>query len=174
MANIRKSDPLPSTSGRAAPIRTTLMESDRVTVPANIRDSVDWLDKKFPTLDVLYELNEPGRACVLRSTEEVMSALNAAAGESTTDADDLSLIYSRGKFVKDRLDLSAAVLAHLGFGPDAGKEEVFVLVRSGVIEIWSAAFWRLQVTEATRRQRNVKEALRESGSTAADFPPDKD
>jgi hypothetical protein len=86
--------------------------------------------------------------------------------ESARTAEDLRLIYSRGSFIRDRLDLSDPVVPHLGILHEIGREEMvvmFVRAYAGDIEIWSKGFHDEQLALAQERQRDVIESLRRGG-----------
>jgi hypothetical protein len=83
---------------------------------------------------------------------------------STEDMEDLRLIYSRGSFIRDRLDLSDPVVPHLGVLAEVSQEAgatVFVRAADGDIEIWSDAFRGAQVARAIGRQQGVMGSLKD-------------
>ncbi len=139
----------------------SLKRDYRLAVPADVRRAVDWL-KDAPKREVVFELNEAGRVRVLEA-ETALPRILEAAEASPEDRDDLRLIYSRGNFIRDRLDLSDPVVPHLGILADVGQEAgvtVFVRAHEGAVEIWSDAFRAAQLARAIGRQESLMETLR--------------
>jgi len=143
----------------------SLKRDYRLAVPADVRRAVDWL-KDAPKREVVFELNEAGRVRVL-DAETALPRILEAAEASPEDRDDLRLIYSRGNFIRDRLDLSDPVVPHLGILADVGEEAgatAFVRAYAGVVEIWSDAFRASQLARARERQESLMQALKEARS----------
>jgi hypothetical protein len=139
----------------------SLKRDYRLAVPADVRRAVDWL-KDAPKREVVFELNEAGRVRVL-DAETALPRILEAAEASPEDRDDLRLIYSRGNFIRDRLDLSDPVVPHLGILAEVGQEAgatVFVRAHGGAVEIWSDAFRAAQVASARGRQEGLMDALK--------------
>jgi hypothetical protein len=151
--------------GDTGPVPVYLKRDYRLPLPVEVRRAVEWLAKGSEKQDVLFELAEPGRVRVIEEAA-ALPPLQAAMAESAQAAEDLRLIYSRGSFIRDRLDLSDPVVPHLGVTHEIGREETLVLfVRAcaGDIEIWSKAFHDEQLALAQERQRDVMESLRRGG-----------
>lgn len=142
-------------------ISVTLKRDYRLAVPADVRRAVGWL-KDAPKKEVVFELNEAGRVRVLEA-ETALPRILEAADASPEDKEDLRLIYSRGNFIRDRLDLSDPVVPHLGVLADVNAEAgatVFVRAHAGAVEIWSDAFRAVQVARARGRQEGLIDALK--------------
>jgi hypothetical protein len=139
----------------------SLKRDYRLAVPADVRRAVDWL-KDAPKREVVFELNEAGRVRVLEA-ETALPRILEAAEASPEDREDLRLIYSRGNFIRDRLDLSDPVVPHLGILAEVDQEAgatVFVRAYAGAVEIWSDAFRAAQVASARGRQEGLKDELK--------------
>ena len=165
MANWAKSSILDSSPGSTDLMCVSLKRDYRLAVPADVRRAVGWLKEAPARLEVLFELNEAGRVRVLE-LETTLTRLQAAMAASPEDMEDLRLIYSRGSFIRDRLDLSDPVVPHLGVLAEVSQEAgatVFVRAYAGDIEIWSDAFRGAQVARAIGRQQGVIDTLREGG-----------
>ncbi|MDP1556111.1 MAG: hypothetical protein Q8L84_11705 [Hyphomonas sp.] len=162
MANWSKSSILESSPDSTDLMSVSLKRDYRLAVPADVRRAVDWLKEGPAKKDVLFELNEAGRIRVL-DLDTALPHVREAMEASAEDMDDLRLIYSRGSFIRDRLDLSDPVVPHLGLLAEIGLEAgatVFVRAHAGDIEIWSDAFRAAQVARARGRQESLMEALR--------------
>lgn len=160
MPNWSRSSLFDASAGSTDLLSVTLRRDYRLAVPAEVRRAVDWL-KDAPKREVVFELNEAGRVRVL-DAETALPRILEAAETSPEDREDLRLIYSRGNFIRDRLDLSDPVVPHLGILADVGTEAgatVFVRAYAGAVEIWSDAFRAAQVASARIRQEGVIEAL---------------
>lgn len=162
MANWAKSS-LPDSRPDTTDLMSVPLKRDyRLAVPADVRRAVVWLKEGPAKLDVLFELNEPGRVRVLELETALPRILEAMAA-SEEDRDDLRLIYSRGSFIRDRLDLSDPVAPHLGVLAEVSQETgatVFVRAYAGDIEIWSDAFRSAQVAQAIGRQQGVMDSFK--------------
>ncbi len=166
MANWAKSSILDTSPGSTDLMSVTLKRDYRLAVPAEVRRAVSWLKETPAKLDVLFELNEVGRVRVL-DLAAALPRLQEAMAASPEDMEDLRLIYSRGSFIRDRLDLSDPVVPHLGVLAEVGHEAgatVFVRAYAGDIEIWSDAFRAAQVARARDRQESLIASLRTEGS----------
>ena len=166
MANWAKSSILDSSPGSTDLMSVTLKRDYRLAVPAEVRRAIGWLKETPAKLDVLFELNEAGRVRVL-DLAAALPRLQEAMAASPEDMEDLRLIYSRGSFIRDRLDLSDPVVPHLGVLAEVGQEAgatVFVRAYAGDIEIWSDAFRGAQVERARGRQDSLIASLRTEGS----------
>lgn len=142
----------------------SLKRDYRLAVPADVRRAVDWLKEAPAKIEVLFELNEAGRVRVLESGAALPRILDTVAA-SPEDLDDLRLIYSRGSFIRDRLDLSDPVVPHLGVLAEVSQEAgttVFVRAYAGDIEIWSDAFRAAQVARAIARQQDFMSSLKDA------------
>jgi len=162
MANWSRSSLLESSHGSTDLISVSLKRDYRLAVPADVRRAVAWLKEAPAKLEVVFELNEAGRTRVLESGPALPRILEAMAA-SPEDMEDLRLIYSRGSFIRDRLDLSDPVVPHLGVLADVGQEAgaaVFVRAYGGDIEIWSDAFRSAQVARALGRQEGLMVSLK--------------
>ena len=165
MANWAKSSILDTSPGSTDLMSVTLKRDYRLAVPAEVRRAIGWLKETPAKLDVLFELNEAGRVRVL-DLAAALPRLQEAMAASPEDMEDLRLIYSRGSFIRDRLDLSDPVVPHLGVLTEVSQEAgatVFVRAYAGDIEIWSDAFRAAQVARAIGRQQGVIDTLREGG-----------
>ena len=165
MPNWSRSSIFDAGPGSADLMSVSLKRDYRLAVPADVRRAVDWL-KDAPKREVVFELNEAGRVRVLEA-ETTLPRILEAAEASPEDREDLRLIYSRGNFIRDRLDLSDPVVPHLGILADVGEEAgatVFVRAYAGVVEIWSDAFRASQLARARERQESLMEALKEARS----------
>lgn len=166
MANWAKSSILDTSPRSTDLISVSLKRDYRLAVPAEVRRAVGWLKEAPAKLDVLFELNEAGRVRVL-DLETTLPRIQEAMAASDEDRDDLRLIYSRGSFIRDRLDLSDPVVPHLGMLAEVRQEAgatVFVRASDGDIEIWSDAFRAAQVARAIGRQESLIASLRTEGS----------
>jgi hypothetical protein len=163
MANWAKSSILDSSPGSTDLMSVSLKRDYRLAVPADVRRAVGWLKEAPAKLEVLFELNEAGRVRVLE-LETTLPRLQEAMAASPEDMEDLRLIYSRGSFIRDRLDLSDPVVPHLGVLAEVSQEagaSVFVRAADGDIEIWSDAFRGAQVARAIGRQQGVMGSLKD-------------
>lgn len=163
MANWAKSSILDSSPGSTDLMCVSLKRDYRLAVPADVRRAVGWLKEAPARLDVLFELNEAGRVRVL-DLAAALPRLQEAMAASPEDMEDLRLIYSRGSFIRDRLDLTDPVVPHLGVLAEASQEagaSVFVRAADGDIEIWSDAFRGAQVARAIGRQQGVMGSLKD-------------
>lgn len=163
MANWAKSSILDSSPGSTDLMCVSLKRDYRLSVPADVRRAVSWLKETPAKLDVLFELNEAGRVRVL-DLAAALPRLQEAMAASPEDMEDLRLIYSRGSFIRDRLDLSDPVVPHLGVLAEVSQEagaSVFVRAADGDIEIWSDAFRGAQVARAIGRQKGVMGSLKD-------------
>lgn len=163
MANWAKSSILDSSPGSTDLMCVSLKRDYRLAVPADVRRAVGWLKEAPAKLDVLFELNEAGRVRVL-DLAAALPRLQEAMAASPEDMEDLRLIYSRGSFIRDRLDLTDPVVPHLGVLAEASQEagaSVFVRAADGDIEIWSDAFRGAQVARAIGRQQGVMGSLKD-------------
>jgi hypothetical protein len=161
MPNWSRSSIFDARPGSTDLMSVSLKRDYRLAVPADVRRAVDWL-KDAPKREVVFELNEAGRVRVLEA-ETALPRILEAAEASPEDRDDLRLIYSRGNFIRDRLDLSDPVVPHLGILADVGQEAgvtVFVRAHEGAVEIWSDAFRAAQLARAIGRQESLMETLR--------------
>jgi hypothetical protein len=161
MPNWSRSSIFDAVPGSTDLMSVSLKRDYRLAVPVDVRRAVDWL-KDAPKREVVFELNEAGRVRVLEAGTALPRILEAAEA-SPEDGEDLRLIYSRGSFIRDRLDLSDPVVPHLGILAEVGQEAgatVFVRAYGGAVEIWSDAFRTAQVARAIGRQESVMEALR--------------
>jgi hypothetical protein len=161
MPNWSRSSIFDASPGSTDLMSVSLKRDYRLAVPADVRRAVDWL-KDAPKREVVFELNEAGRVRVLEA-ETALPRILEAAEASPEDRDDLRLIYSRGNFIRDRLDLSDPVVPHLGILADVGQEAgvtVFVRAHEGAVEIWSDAFRAAQLARAIGRQESLMETLR--------------
>ena len=163
MANWAKSSILDSSPGSTDLMCVSLKRDYRLAVPADVRRAVSWLKEAPARLEVLFELNEAGRVRVL-DLAAALPRLQEAMAASPEDMEDLRLIYSRGSFIRDRLDLTDPVVPHLGVlelvSQEAGAS-VFVRAADGDIEIWSDAFRGAQVARAIGRQQGVMGSLKD-------------
>lgn len=162
MANWAKSSILDTAPGSTDLISVALKRDYRLAVPADVRRAVNWLKEAPARLEVVFELNEAGRVRVL-DLAAVLPRIAQAMAASPEDMQDLRLIYSRGSFIRDRLDLSDPVVPHLGVLAEVGQEAgatVFVRADAGNIEIWSDAFRGAQVARARGRQAGLMDALK--------------
>jgi hypothetical protein len=165
MPNWSRSSLFDASAGSTDLMSVSLKRDYRLAVPADVRRAVDWL-KDAPKREVVFELNEAGRVRVLEA-ETTLPRILKAAEASPEDREDLRLIYSRGNFIRDRLDLSDPVVPHLGILVEVSQEEgatVFVRAYAGVVEIWSDAFRASQLARARERQESLMEALKEARS----------
>ena len=163
MANWAKSSILDSSPGSTDLMSVSLKRDYRLAVPADVRRAVGWLKEAPAKLEVLFELNEAGRVRVLE-LETTLPRLQEVMAASPEDMEDLRLIYSRGSFIRDRLDLSDPVVPHLGILAEVSQEagaSVFVRAADGDIEIWSDAFRGAQVARAIGRQQGVMGSLKD-------------
>lgn len=163
MANWAKSSILDSSPGSTDLMCVSLKRDYRLAVPADVRRAVSWLKEAPARLEVLFELNEAGRVRVLE-LETTLPRLQEAMAASPEDMEDLRLIYSRGSFIRDRLDLTDPVVPHLGVLAEVSQEagaSVFVRAADGDIEIWSDAFRCAQVARAIGRQQGVIGSLKD-------------
>jgi hypothetical protein len=163
MANWAKSSILDSSPGSTDLMSVSLKRDYRLAVPADVRRAVGWLKEAPAKLEVLFELNEAGRVRVLE-LETTLPRLQEVMAASPEDMEDLRLIYSRGSFIRDRLDLSDPVVPHLGVLAEVSQEagaSVFVRAADGDIEIWSDAFRGAQVARAIGRQQGVMGSLKD-------------
>jgi hypothetical protein len=161
MPNWSRSSLFDASAGSTDLLSVTLRRDYRLAVPADVRRAVDWM-KDAPKREVLFELNEAGRVRVLEAETTLPRVLEAAEA-SPEDREDLRLIFSRGNFIRDRLDLSDPVVPHLGILAEVSQEAgatVFVRAYGGAVEIWSDAFRTARVARAIGRQESVMEALR--------------
>lgn len=161
MANWASSSLTDAVPGQTDLMSVTLRRDYRLAVPAEVRRAVAWL-KEAPKRDVVFELNEPGRVRVL-DAEVALPRILEAMQADPADSDDLRLIYSRGKFIRDRLDLSDPVVPHLGILADVQQEAgtgVFVRAHGGQVDIWSDAYRSAEIARARTRQESVMAALR--------------
>lgn len=161
MPNWSRSSIFDAGPGSTDLMSVSLKRDYRLAVPADVRRAVDWL-KDAPKREVVFELNEAGRVRVL-DAETALPRILEAAEASPEDKNDLRLIYSRGNFIRDRLDLSDPVVPHLGILAEVGKEAgatVFVRAYGGAVEIWSDAFRAAQVASARGRQEGLMDALK--------------
>lgn len=166
MANWAKSSILDTSPGSTDLMSVTLKRDYRLAVPAEVRRAIGWLKETPAKLDVVFELNEAGRVRVL-DLAAALPRLHEAMAASPEDMEDLRLIYSRGSFIRDRLDLSDPVVPHLGVLAEVSQEAgatVFVRAYAGDIEIWSDAFRGAQVERARGRQDSLIASLRTEGS----------
>jgi hypothetical protein len=164
MANWSKSSILDSSPDSTDLMSVPLKRDYRLAVPAEVRRAVVWLKAAPAKVDVLFELNEAGRVRVLALDTALPRILEAMAA-SAEDLDDLRLIYSRGSFIRDRLDLSDPVVPHLGVLAEVSQEAgatVFVRGYAGDIEIWSDAFRAAQITRAIARQAGFMSSLKDA------------
>lgn len=148
--------------GDTGPVPVYLKRDYRLPLPVELRRAVEWLATGSEKQDVLFELAEPGRVRVIEAAA-ALPPLQAAMAENVQTAEDLRLIYSRGSFIRDRLDLSDPTVPHLGIRHEIGRDEtivVFVRAFAGDIEIWSKAFHDEQLALAQERQRDMVESLR--------------
>jgi hypothetical protein len=155
-------EPVPGDTG---PVPVYLKRDYRLPLPVEVRRAVEWLATGSEKQEVLFELADPGRVRVIEAGA-ALPLLQAAMAESARTAEDLRLIYSRGSFIRDRLDLSDPVVPHLGILHEIGREEMvvmFVRAYAGDIEIWSKGFHDEQLALAQERQRDVIESLRRGG-----------
>ena len=162
MPNWSRSSLFDASAGSTDLMSVSLKRDYRLAVPADMRRAVDWL-KDAPKREVVFELNEAGRVRVLEA-ETTLPRILEAAEASPEDREDLRLIYSRGNFIRDRLDLSDPVVPHLGILVEVSQEAgatVFVRAYAGVVEIWSDAFRASQLARARERQESLMEALKE-------------
>jgi hypothetical protein len=163
MANWAKSSILDSSPGSTDLMCVSLKRDYRLAVPADVRRAVSWLKEAPARLEVLFELNEAGRVRVL-DLAAALPRLQEAMAASPEDMEDLRLIYSRGSFIRDRLDLTDPVVPHLGVLEQVSQEagaSVFVRAADGDIEIWSDAFRGAQVARAIGRQQGVMGSLKD-------------
>ena len=163
MANWAKSSILDSSPGSTDLMCVSLKRDYRLAVPADVRRAVGWLKEATARLEVLFELNEAGRVRVLELAT-TLPRLQEAMAASPEDMEDLRLIYSRGSFIRDRLDLTDPVVPHLGVLEQVSQEagaSVFVRAADGDIEIWSDAFSGAQVARAIGRQQGVMGSLKD-------------
>jgi hypothetical protein len=163
MANWARSSILDSSQGSTDLMSVSLKRDYRLAVPADVRRAVGWLKEAPAKLEVLFELNEAGRVRVL-DLAAALPRLQEAMAASPEDMEDLRLIYSRGSFIRDRLDLSDPVVPHLGVLAEVSQEAgatVFVRAADGDIEIWSDAFRGAQVARAIGRQQGVMGSLKD-------------
>jgi hypothetical protein len=163
MANWAKSSILDSSPGSTDLMCVSLKRDYRLAVPADVRRAVSWLKEAPARLEVLFELNEAGRVRVL-DLAAALPRLQEAMAASPEDMEDLRLIYSRGSFIRDRLDLSDPVVPHLGVLAEVSQEAgaaLFVCAADGDIEIWSDAFRGAQVARAIGRQQGVMGSLKD-------------
>ena len=163
MANWAKSSILDSSPGSTDLMCVSLKRDYRLAVPADVRRAVSWLKEAPARLEVLFELNEAGRVRVL-DLAAALPRLQEAMAASPEDMEDLRLIYSRGSFIRDRLDLSDPVVPHLGVLAEVSQEAgaaLFVCAADGDIDIWSDAFRGAQVARAIGRQQGVMGSLKD-------------
>ena len=163
MANWAKSSILDSSPGSTDLMCVSLKRDYRLAVPADVRRAVSLLKEAPARLEVLFELNEAGRVRVL-DLAAALPRLQEAMAASPEDMEDLRLIYSRGSFILDRLDLTDPVVPHLGVLEQVSQEagaSVFVRAADGDIEIWSDAFRGAQVARAIGRQQGVMGSLKD-------------
>lgn len=161
MANWAKSSILDSSPGSTDLMSVSLKRDYRLAVPADVRRAVGWLKEAPAKLEVVFELNEAGRVRVL-DLAAALPRIEAAMAASPEDMEDLRLIYSRGSFIRDRLDLSDPVVPHLGVLTEVDQEAgaaVFVRAYAGDIEIWSDTYRSAQVARARGRQKGLMDSL---------------
>ena len=161
MPNWSRSSIFDAGPGSTDPLSVSLKRDYRLAVPADVRRAVDWL-KDAPKREVLFELNEAGRVRVLEAGTALPRIMETAEA-SPEDGEDLRLIYSRGSFIRDRLDLSDPVVPHLGILAEVSQEAgatVFVRAFAGAVEIWSDVFRAAQVARARGRQEGLMDALK--------------
>ena len=155
MANWPKSSTFEAREGLSDPVPVVLTHDRRITLPADVRRALDWLRTDTKSQEILFELCEPGRVVAVDAVAH-MSRLEEVAQAEPDEEGDLRLIFSRGTFIRDRLNVSDRVGPHLLGGPvpETGIE-AWICARRSKIEIWSAGHFAQRLSNARIRQAGL-------------------
>lgn len=128
-------NPILPDAAQRFPHHAVIDDRRRVTVPAPLLPGLSWRTDLRPGYAITYELMEPGRARLLRSTAHEAALESASAVDQSVER--LSIALIPGEWAADnRITLPPTVAAHvLEQGQLSGA--AFFWIRNDVIEIWS-------------------------------------
>ena len=155
MANWPKSSIFEPREGFADPAPVVLTQDRRITLPSDVRRALPWLRTDTKSQEIVFELCEPGRV-VAADAETLLPHLLEIAGAEPEEEDDLRLVFSRGTFIRDRLNVSDRIGPHLAGAiiPESGVN-AWVCARRSKIEIWSFEHYAQRLSSARGRQAPI-------------------
>lgn len=122
-------------------------------VPPECLERVPWLDAGDHGLGLLYWLDEPGRAQVLRASDFVEERNAALDGDNRRLAQDVWLTVHEGAFLgSGNLSIPKAVVAHVTCDPSE-QTPLWICARDGTVELWGERVFASEVADAHQRTR---------------------